>query len=115
MASKVDANRAQQIKYHSSKTNIVAPNFSAGDFVLVRRAQEKNHKMCFRWQCPHRITGVVSDLVYDVSNLTDTKTERVQCAQHKLYRPREEGSKVSEEMLLLAEHTEARFELVEKI
>ncbi len=71
--------------------------------------------MCFRWQGPRRITGVVGDLVCDVSNVTETNSDLVHCARLKLQRPSEEGSKVSEEMLQLAEHTEARFQILEKI
>ncbi len=45
VASKVDANRARQNQnITTAKTNIVTLHISVGDFVLVRMAQEKNHK-----------------------------------------------------------------------
>ena len=59
----VSRNRARQIKAHNKRTNIVAPSFSIGDFVLVRRGQDKGHKMNFRWLGPRRILNAESDLV----------------------------------------------------
>ena len=44
---KVTANRKKQIAHHNRKTNIITPDFSVGDFVLIRRAQDKGPKQSF--------------------------------------------------------------------
>ncbi len=65
----VHKNRARQVAAHNKRTNLVEPNFSVGDFVFVRRAQDRGHKLNFRWIGPRRVVGIVSDLVYDVAKL----------------------------------------------
>lgn len=48
VSSLVSKNRARQLRAHNKKTNIDQPNFTVGDFVLVRRAQDKGHKLSFQ-------------------------------------------------------------------
>lgn len=91
----------------NKKTNLVPPNFSWGDFVLVRSSQDKGHKLSFRWLGPKKITGVVSGMVYDVTSLMTNKTDRVHAARMMLYRAQVDGSTVSKELMEHVEHTEA--------
>jgi len=115
VAHHVGKNRQRQLRSHNKKTNVVQPNFHVGDFVLVRRAQDRGHKLNFRWIGPRRITNVVSELVYDVTKLDGSGTERVHAARLKTYRARAENEYVSPTLLELAERTESRYEIVERI
>ena len=114
-SNRVTTARQKQIQAHNKQTNIIQPNFSLGDFVLVRRAQDKGHKLNFRWFGPRRIVHVYSDLVYDVAKLNGSDVEQVHCARLILYRHASENSVVSKELLDLADRSEAQYELVEKI
>lgn len=105
----------KQIDAHNKRTNIITPFFCVGDFVLVRRAQDKGHKLNFRWQGPRRIVKVHSDLVYDVAKLNGGEIEKVHCARLLLYRNDDHNKPVSESLLELADRTEAQYELVDKI
>ncbi len=111
----ISKNRLRQIRHHNKQTNIVAPNFTIGDFVLVRSPQKKGHKMQFRWIGPRRIVSTVSELVYDVAKLDGKDVERVHCARMRLYKARDENAPVAAALLKLADHTESRYELVESI
>jgi len=115
VAKNILKNRARQIRFHNQKTNIVVHNFSVGDFVLVRRAQDKGHKLSYRWMGPRRITRVISEMVYDVSSMVDDVTEQIHAARLLPYRADRDSSSVSEELMDLAERSEAKYELVEKI
>ncbi len=57
-SDRVSNDRKRQIIAHNRKTNIVSPNFTNGDFVLVRRAVDKGHKLSNRWLGPRKITRV---------------------------------------------------------
>ena len=107
--------RQNQINAHNRRTNIAKPNFSLGEFVLVRRAKDKGHKINFRWLGPRRIVKVYSDLVYDVAKLNSGDVEKVHCARLLLYRAADENTTVSKALLDLADRSEAQYELVEKI
>ena len=48
VAKKVTKNRARQIKHHDKKMNLIVPEFGLGDFVLVRRAQNKGQNESFQ-------------------------------------------------------------------
>lgn len=60
----VNARRARPIRNHNKATNIVTPTFSVGDFVLVRRATDRGHKLNFKWIGTCRITSVHGQLIY---------------------------------------------------
>lgn len=81
----------------------------------MRRAQDRGHKMNFRWLGPRRVTNAVSELVHDVAKLDGTNIEHVHCARLKLYRASSENNEVPEELLELAERTEEGYEIVECI
>lgn len=114
-AEKVTKARQKQINTHNKRTNIIEPSFHVGDFVVVRRAQGKGHKLNFRWTGPRRIIKVYSDLIYDVEKITDRSVEKVHCARLRLYRHNLEDTPVSKELLDLADRSEAQYEIVEKI
>jgi len=52
------ARRESAISAHNKATNIIHPSFEVGDFVLVRRANDRGHKLRFRWYGPCRVTAV---------------------------------------------------------
>lgn len=106
--------REKSIHAHNWATNIVAPSFSVGDFVLVRRANDRGHKLRFRWYGPYRITTVHSPLVYTVKSLQGDK-EPVNCVRLLKYRDSLMGEAVPKEMMDLAERTESRYEVVDSI
>lgn len=57
---------------------------------------------------------MVNELVYDVTKLDGSSTERVHCARLMLYRAADEITTVRESLLELAERTEANNELVKR-
>lgn len=93
----VTKNRARQLRAHYKQTNIVQPSFTVGDFVLVRRAQDKGHKLSLRSMGPIRVTNVVSELVYDVTKLDGSTNERVREARLRFYRSGHENTVVPEQ------------------
>lgn len=111
----VSLRRERAIAAHNKATNIVAPSLVVGDFVLVRRANDRGHKLRFRWFGPCQVTAICSPLVYGITPLQGGKTERVHCARLIKHRDPLLGNPVSQEMFDLAERTESRFEVVEKL
>ena len=73
----VSLQHERSIATHNGATNIVTPAFEIRDFVLVRHSDDRGHKLRLKWFGLCRITKFYSPLVYDVSILKDSKTERV--------------------------------------
>ena len=115
VAGKVSKNRTRQIQQHNKRTNLVVPNFCVGDFVLVQRAQDEGHNQTFRWLGPRRVVNIVGELVYDIENIVTGDVERVHAARLITYRANKEDEPVSKELMAHAEHSEARYELVEDL
>ena len=111
----VSLRRERAIAAHNKATNVVSPSFVVGDFVLVRRANDRGHKLRFRWFGPCRIKAVHSPHVYSIAPLRGGKTELVHCARLIKYRDSLLCKPVPKEMMDLAERTESRYEVVEKI
>lgn len=111
----ISASRDRAIEAHNKATNIIAPSFAIGDFVLVRRAVDRGHKLKFRWFGPCRITPVHGSLVYGVTPLQGGKSARVHCARLLKNRDSLLGTTVPDDMLELAERSESRYEIIEKI
>ena len=111
----VSLRRERAIAAHNKATNIISPSVTVGDFVLVLRGVDRGHKLQLRWFGPCRVTSVHGDLVYGVTSLRGGKTERVHCAQLLKYRDSLLGKPVPQDMLDLAERTESRYEVIEKI
>lgn len=110
LSERMRANRERHIRSHNKRTNIVEPSFNIGDFVLVRKAQNKGHKLSFRWQGPKRITKVVNNLVYEVTSLISNQAETVHVTRICMYRTDTDGVKPSKELLSHAKHTETMYE-----
>ncbi len=103
------------IASHNQAINIIAPSFSIGYFALVRRVNDRGHKLRFRWYGPCRITTINSPLVYSVASLHDIRVENVHCARLKQYHNSLLRHKVPKELLDLADRTQSRYKVVEKI
>lgn len=69
------------IAAYNQATNIVSPAFAVGYFVLVRRANDRRHKLRFRWFRPCLITDVNRSLVYSVTPLQGGTTDGAHCAR----------------------------------
>ena len=115
VALAVAKRREKAIALHNKATNIVSPTFVIGDFVLVRRSNDRGHKLRFKWYGPCRITAIYSPLVYGVTSLLGSKTERVHCARLIKYRDSFLAEPAPDAMLHFAATTEAHFEIVESI
>lgn len=111
----VTKRRDQAIAKHNTKTNIVSPSFSVGDFVLVRQASDRGHKLRFKWFGPCRVTAIHGPLVYSVTTLSDSKTDRVHAARLLKYDDALQGKEVPQAMLDLADKTESRYEVIDRI
>lgn len=83
--------------------------------MLVRRAQDHDHRLSLRWYGPCRITALHSSLVYEITSLRSEKAERIHCARPIKYRDSLLGQPVPKEMMDLAERTRSRSEVVDKI
>lgn len=75
-----NARRERSIRKHIKATNIITPSFAVGDFVLVRSASNRAHKLSFKWQVPIRVTGVHGQLVYGVTSLSLVERRNVYIA-----------------------------------
>lgn len=61
-----------QVNYApKQKANVVQASFTVVDFVLVRRAQDKGHKMGFRWLRHIRVTNDVSEFLYELTKFKE--------------------------------------------
>ena len=60
------------------------------------------------------MTEIVSDLVFDVSKLDRSSTERVQCASMSMYRAGDERVVLLDDLLEPTFRTEAKYGTVEK-
>ena len=107
--------RRLQIQYHNAKTNVKPLNLRQGDFVLVRRPQEKGHKLQFLWTGPRRVAEVKSPSVYVLEDLLTKKRETVHARRIILYRADMDGQEVSDELLEHAEHTQSSYESIEEM
>lgn len=72
--------RERAIAAYNKATNIVVPSFDAGDFFLVRRSNDRGHKLRLKWFGPCHVTAAYSSLVYGITTLQGGSTELVQCA-----------------------------------
>lgn len=107
--------RQDAIYKHNKATNIVAPSFDVGDVVLVRRATDRSHKLRFNWFGPRRVTAVSSSLFYTILSLSDDKHDRIHCARLLKYDDSLQGKEIPQDMIDLADRTEARYQVVKKI
>lgn len=77
VSTKINTRRQKANAKQNSATNIINPSFSIGDFVLLRRATDRDHKLSFKWKGPRRTVAVHSPLVYSVERLTGGSIENV--------------------------------------
>lgn len=112
---KITVVRREQVAVHNRQTNVVQPNFSVGDYVLVRRKDRGNHKLAFRWIGPRVITQVENDVVYVVRDLVHGQEEQVHASRLVHYRDDLNGKPVSENLKNHAQHTETKFEVIDEI
>ncbi len=52
---------------------------------MLRKPNNKGHKNSFQWIGPRRIASVISPVVYGVSTLDRSKTQRVNASRIRLY------------------------------
>ena len=115
VSDRIGKRRKRAIAAHNRATNIVAPQFAVGDFVLVRRQVTPGHKLAFQWCGPRRITATLSPLVYAVARLDGGREERVHAARLTHYSSAIDGKEVAKEVLDLAKQSESRYEVVDAI
>ena len=90
-------------------------SFNLGDFVIVRRATDKGHKLQIKWTGPAVITAVHGKLVYGVTPLTNDKEERVHSARLLPYQDQLLDTTVPEKWLEFADRITSTYEKVESI
>ena len=79
VSEKVSRRRRKAIAAHNKATNIVEPRFEICDFVLVRRAVDRGHKLQYKWVGPLRIEQVHSPLVYTVAKFNGNRPTTRPC------------------------------------
>ena len=99
--------RKKQIAHHNKKTNIISHQFNIGDFVLIRTAQDRSHKLSFRWRGPQRISRIIGDAVYEVENLFNGEVDTVHASRIILYRDDLNGKQPSEKLMRQLQHVES--------
>lgn len=77
VSEKVSHRRKTGIASHKKSTNVVEPRFEVGDFVLVRRAFDRGHKLQYKWFGLLHIDQVHSPLFYSVAKFIGTDSQRV--------------------------------------
>lgn len=107
--------RNNTIAANNKTANIVAPSFSVGDFVLVRRATDRGQKLLFRWCGPRQITVVYNPLMYSVTLLRGSNCESLDCVRLIRYKDSFLRALVPRAIIELAVHTKARYEVDESI
>ncbi len=112
ISEKVTRERARHMKAHNHKCGVLPVNFQEGDFVLVRRAQRKGHKLSFAWRCPRRIVAVKSRLVFEVEDLIKKKREVVHALRLLLFRADCDGKEAGDELRQNDEHSETTYNIV---
>ena len=112
VVSLTSADRKRKTDYHNAKTNVKKLNLSVGDFVLVRRPQEKGHKLRFVRTGPRRVVEVKSPMVCVVEELLSKKRDTVHSRRLVLYRADMDGKEVSEALNAHADHTETVYDTV---
>ena len=100
-----------EVSKNTTARQILPPRtFEARDFVLIRRVQDKSHKLTLKWQGPQRFTKIINPLVYEVASLVSKKSENVHAARIILYRSDLDGKVVSKELVPNVLHTETHYE-----
>lgn len=108
--ARADSSRTRHVELHNRRTNIQPPNFTVGDFVLVRRAAPTGHKLSFKWIGPRRVSSVKSEPVFEVEDLLKRKMEVVHARRLLLYRADMDGKEVNPQLVQAAEHTETSYQ-----
>lgn len=112
---RVEERRCRAIQAHNTATNIVCPNFVIGDFFVVCKAVRPNHKLEFTWTMPRRVVAVPSPAVCTLEDLISQKREKVNVARLKRYCGLLDGGGVPNEVLSLANRSNAKYEVVARI
>ena len=115
VSSMVSSSRKKGILRHNNKTNVSEANIELGDFVLVRRAQKKGHKLRFVWTGPRRVVKALSRLVFEVESLANKKLETVHSRRLMKYRSQMDGAEVSPQLLAHATHSETTYQDIDEI
>ena len=110
-----DGSRDKSVAVHNARTNVQPLKLAIGDFVLVRAATKRGHKLQFAWNGPRRIVGAVSEWVYIVENLISKKRENVHARRLLLYRSNLDGTVVNESLLVQANFSKAVYETAKEL
>lgn len=110
------ANRRQRsMDAHNPGTNIVIPKFFVDDLVIVCKAKLPAHKLSFTWCGPCRVAAVTSPVVCIVQDLITLKSVNIHAARLKRYCNNLDGTEIPTDLLNLAGHTTAKYEVVAKL
>lgn len=77
--------RSQAQIRQNARTRVTPVNFAIGDYVMTRAARGKRHKLTSNWLGPMRVVATRSDLVFDVENLSRTRTHTVHAQRMQPY------------------------------
>jgi len=84
-------------------------NVTVGDFVLVRRAGQRNLKLAFSGFGPRRVEKVKSDHVVEVENLVSGRRDVGRARRLILYRADMDGKDVDPAPMRAVEHSEPTY------
>lgn len=104
------ASRKKAVESHNDKTHVQVANFHVGDFVLVRRAQPKGHKLQFVWRGPRRIKEVKSEWVYVIEDVLRSRLETVHAARLLFYRGDMVDKEVDPILMSYIEHSDSTYQ-----
>lgn len=110
VGARADAARKRQVELHNRRKNMQPLNISVGDFVLVRRAVSAGHKLNFKWTGPRRVITAKSELVFEVEDLLQRKSEAVHARHRILYLANMDRKTAHPTLVRAAEHNETTYQ-----
>lgn len=107
--------RKVAIATHNEATHIVESKLSVGDFILIRRATDRGHKLSFEWISPMLFDAAHSELVYTVSRFDGSNPQQIHATRMILFSGSLDGTTVPDEVVEFAHRTTARYETIDRL
>lgn len=101
---------AVRLRRMTSGLTCTPPDFSVGDFALLRRAGNCGHKLSFVWTGPRRVVNAKSYHVFTVENLVSGKREVKHTRRLQQNRADMDCKPVVQQLLHAAKHNETHYE-----
>lgn len=105
------ASRRRKSLAHDKRTGVQSQRLEIGDFVLVRRTRQADHKLQFCWQGPRRLKEALSSWTYKVEDMLTGKQVIVHARRLLRYRADMDGTIVSSKLLQASEALNTNYQI----